>query len=536
MKIASTLLILLVTLCAEAQPFIIWQQCLGGFDEDFAYSIQPTLDGGYIAAGKTISDNGDVSGNHDYFGDNTEDIWVVKVNASGSIEWQRCLGGIGYEQANSIIQDIDGGYVVAGEVSSYDGDVIGYHGSTDMWVVKLDHTGSIQWQQCLGGSSNDEAKSIIQTLDGGYVVAGQTSSTNGDVSENNGSTDFWVVKLDNTGYIQWQKCLGGSDTDVASSIDQTADEGYVVTGKTRSIDGDVSGNHAQYYTDLWVVKLDLMGEIQWQRCFGGTSYEEGTSVSETSDGGYIVAGKAHSIDGDVVGNHSYADMCPPTCHSDMWLIKLNAEGNLIWSKCFGGTDDEYASAVRQTTDGGFIVIGTAESNNGDVSGIHSGWGFEDMWVVKTSATGSIQWSRCLGGIDYEAGYDIQLAPDGGYLLAGVAGTDDPFGNSDVSGIHDYGLQKRDFWIVKLSQGWVNAVENSFNEMALYPNPASEVISIKCDASLLGIAYTVLDITGRPMLEGVISSQALDVSIVDLPAGIYTITVRGEISAERFIKR
>ncbi len=454
MKTTLTLLILLVTLCADAQPFIIWQQCLGGFDEDYAYSIQPTLDGGYIAAGKTISDNGDVSGNHEYLsGDNTWDIWVVKVNALGFIEWQRCLGGTGYyEQANSIIQTLDGGYVVAGQTSSYDGDVFGFHGSIDMWVVKLDNAGSIQWQRCLGGTSEEQANSIIQTLDGGYVVAGQTSSTNGDVSGNNGSSDFWVVKLDSNGYIEWQKCFGGSDSDVASSIDQTTDEGYVVTGTTGSIDGDVSGNHTQYYTDIWVVKMDAAGEIQWQRCFGGTSYEEGASVSETSDGGYIVAGKAHSIDGDVVGNHSYADMCPPSCHSDMWLIKLNAEGNLIWSKCYGGTNDEYASAVRQTTDGGFIVIGTAESSNGDVSGIHSGLGYEDMWVVKTNATGSIQWSRCLGGIHYEAGYDVQLAQGGGYLLAGVAGTDDAFGNSDVSGIHDNGLEKRDFWIVKRRSG------------------------------------------------------------------------------------
>jgi len=177
----------------------------------------------------------------------------VKLDGSGAILWQKCLGGTDYEDANSIQQTSDGGFIVAGGISSNDGDVSGNHGETDYWIVKLDGLGAIQWQKCLGGTDGEYALSIQQTSDQGFITAGYTNSNNGNVSGNHGTNDSWVVKLDGSGVIQWQKCLGGTNNDVAYSIQQTSDDGFIVAGYTNSIDGDVTGNHGG--DDSWVVKL-----------------------------------------------------------------------------------------------------------------------------------------------------------------------------------------------------------------------------------------------------------------------------------------
>jgi len=180
-------------------------------------------------------------------------IWSFTTIQSPGIEWQRALGGSNLDTTYSIQQTSDGGYIVAGYTESNDGDVSGNHGYYDFWVVKLDGNGNIQWQKCLGGSTHDAPFSIQQTSDGGYIVAGCTYSNDGDVSGNHGKDDFWVVKLDSDGNIQWQKALGGSSNDWAHSVQQTSDGGYIVAGDTYSNDGDVSGYHRD--GDFWVVKL-----------------------------------------------------------------------------------------------------------------------------------------------------------------------------------------------------------------------------------------------------------------------------------------
>jgi len=347
---------------------IQWQKCLGGGADDIATSIQQTLDGGYIVSGHTLSNNGDVSGNH-----GLNDFWIIKLNDLGTIQWQKCLGGSADDIATSIQQTPDGGYIVAGYTLSNNGDVSGNHGLNDFWIVKLNNSGTIQWQKCLGGSNQDLSYiiSIQQTSDGGYIVAGETSSNDGDVSGNHGLSDFWIVKLNNSGTIQWQKCLGGSNQDSSCSIQQTSDGGYVVTGYASSNNGNVSGNHGG--ADIWIVKLNDSGAIQWQKCLGGSSAEFPMGIQQTLDGGYIVAGYTMSNNGDVSGNHG---------NQDIWIVKLNDSGTIQWQKCLGGSADEFARSIQQTMDGGFVVAGHTLSNNGDVSGNH---GSIDFWIVKLSA-------------------------------------------------------------------------------------------------------------------------------------------------------
>lgn len=406
-------------------PDIEWQKSLGGSVHDQAYSIQQTTDGGYIVAGFSYSNDGDVSGNH---GD--ADYWVAKLNSIGNIEWQKSFGGSDYDETYSIQQTTDGGYIVAGYSKSNDGDVTGHHGSfySDYWIVKLDNTGNIQWQKSLGGSISDWVYSIQQTTDGGYIVAGSSNSNNGDVTGNHGGYDYWVVKLYSTGNIEWQKSLGGSDDEWAESIQQTTDGGYIVAGYTNSNDGDVTGNHGGYGYDYWIVKLDNSGNIEWEKSLGGSGNDYANSIQQTTDGGYIVAGFSDSNDGDVTGNHG---------HWDYWIVKLDSTGSIQWQKSLGGSAYDYAYSIQQTADGGYIVAGDSDSNNGDVSGNH---GQLDYWIVKLNSCGNILWQKSLGGSSGDYARSIQQTTDGGYIVAGFSESNDGdvTGNH---GITDYWIVK-----------------------------------------------------------------------------------------------
>ena len=406
----------------EQPPELAWQKSFGGSDNDWARSVQQTVDGGFIVAGHTESNDGDVSGNR-----GGRDFWIVKLDGQGNLEWQQCLGGSDDDWASSVRQTTDGGFIVAGSTKSNDRDVSGNNGKTDAWIVKLDSQGILEWQKCLGGSDNDWASSVQQTTDGGFIVAGSTESDDGDVSGNHGSRDFWIVKLDSEGAIEWQQCLGGSNLDYAQSIELTNDGGFIVAGSTHSDDGNVSGNHGM--SDFWIVKLDSEGVLEWQKCFGGSEHDWAHSVQQTADGGYILAGSTESYDGDVTGNHG---------GQDFWIVKLKEDGELEWQRCLGGSSNDTASAVQQTIDGGYIVSGYTESNDGDVSGNR---GNSDYWLVKLSSSGDLLWQKCLGGSDHDYSHSLQQTTDGGYILAGSSRSND----GDVTGNQgDY-----DFWVVKL---------------------------------------------------------------------------------------
>src|SRR6185436_2345009 len=342
---------------------IQWQKCLGGSLDDIASSVQQTMDGGYIVVGYTRSMDGDVIGSH---GQN--DFWIVKLNIGGTIQWQKCLGGTDLDNAFSIQQTFDGGYIVAGETISNDGDVNGNNGDFDFWIVKLDDAGTIQWQKCYGGTDYDRAFCIRQTSDGGYIIAGETFSNDVDVDGNHGNNDYWVLKIDSSSVVQWQKCIGGTNDEQANSIQETTDGGYIVTGSTLSNDSDVYGKHGSW--DCWMVKLNNSGNIQWQKCLGGTGLDFGFSCQQNNIGEYVVAGLTFSNDGDVNGNHGFGDF---------WIINIDSLGIFQWQKCLGGSGKDVGLFIQQTTDEGYIASGLASSIDGDVTGNHGG---NDFWIVK----------------------------------------------------------------------------------------------------------------------------------------------------------
>ncbi len=342
---------------------IQWQKSYGGSDYDIAQSGIQTNDGGYIFAGSTHSNDGDVTGNHgDY------DCWIVKTDESGEIEWQKCYGGSYEESSTSIIQTADGGYIFSAVSSSNNGDVTTLLGHHDMWIVKIDASGSIQWQHSYGGNGWDYTYCIIQTDDGGYIFTGFTESNNGDITTNHGRFDAWVAKINQTGTLEWQKSYGGSQDDYGTSIFQTPDGGYVLAATSESNDYDLKKNNG--FEDFWLVRLTSTGEILWQKSYGGT-YEDRTSdVIQTNDGGYLISGQTFSYDKDITGSNG---------GSDAWLVKTDTSGNIQWERAMGGSFQESMESVIQTADGGFFAAGYSSSNNGNVIGSH---GTADIWLVK----------------------------------------------------------------------------------------------------------------------------------------------------------
>ncbi len=364
-----------------------WAKAYGGAGRDMGFSIQPTPDGGYLVAGMTGSfgvDTGEPwvlrldgrgkvvwgrtygvegpgiatairpapDGGYVVLGDAggplQSQIWVLKLDSQGRAEWRRSYGGEDVDAAADLRPAPDGGYVLTGWTASFGA---GHH--YDLWVLKLDPRGRVQWGGTYGGAGRDMGFSIQPTPDGGYLVAGMTASF--------GDVDLWLLKLDGQGKLQWDRTYGGPGEDLASDLQPTPDGGYVVAGRTNSF-GAGGG-------DLWLLKLDPLGRVQWGRVYGGPGEELAVGVHPTPEGGYVVAGSTPSFSRDY----------------DVWLLGLDGRGEVRWGKAYGGRGEDLALAFRATPDGGYVVAGATDS---------FGAGYEDLWVLRLDREGSLR--GCLG--------------------------------------------------------------------------------------------------------------------------------------------
>ncbi len=338
-----------------------------------------------------------------------------------NIIWAKSLGGSQSDQAHSVTGTGDGGYAIVGQTTSNDNDVSGNHGSYDVWLVKTDSAANIQWQKCLGGSGTDVGVDIVQTRDGGYYVAAYSGSVDGDVGSNKGGMDYWVIRLDSVGNILWSRDLGGSLDDYPISLVETLDSGCIVVGYATSSDGDVT-DHIDM-TDYWVIRFDKAGTVLWKKSYGSLGNEDAHDIIRTFDGNYAILGRTD------IGSHG---------GFDYWLIKIDDQGTLLWQRDYGGTGSDGGIALVQTADSGFVMIGTSDSNDGQVSGNH---GYQDYWVVKVDKNGNIQWQKSLGGSGYDWAQCVISVADNGYLAGGYSSSSD--GQVTVNN-GDY-----DYWFVRL---------------------------------------------------------------------------------------
>ena len=398
-------------------PVIDKERCFGGNDWDIPYSLEITNDGGYIVLGSSESLDGEVYGNH-----GSKDLWVVKFNSEFDTIWTKCLGGSEREWADNIVQTQDSGYILCADTYSTDGDVHGNHGETDVWLVKLDAQGDTLWTRCYGGSASDWSNRIITLEDSGYLVCGGVRSNDGDVHGNHGQPDIWVLRLNSNGDTLWTKCYGGTAYDRAEILIRTNDNCYIMAGCSSSDDGDVHGN--QGLIDYYIIKINDTGDTLWTRCYGGSDNECIYDIKQTADNGFIVTGYTKSDDGDVHGQHG---------DYDAWVMKLNETGELEWEKCLGGTSSEYTTKTLETSDGGYIFAGYTQSSDGDVHGNH---GESDSWLIKVDSQGDTLWTKCYGGTYYDEIQDI-LATDSGFVFAGYSDSEDGDVLSERFEGHDY---------------------------------------------------------------------------------------------------
>lgn len=289
---------------------------IGGLLNDSGKSLAQTEDGGYVIGGQTESHNGNFSINRGQI-----DMFVAKLSpvyfGHTAIETLKTYGGSQYETAESVVPTYDGGYIVTGRSGSSDGDVGMHLGSQDFWVLKLDALLNISWKKVLGGSNHDIAYEIKETPDFGYVIAGSSRSSNGDVINNRGDFDYWITKLSINGDLEWQQTFGGSGEDQARSIDLTSDGGYIISGHSNS--KDIEGVENRGLNDFLIVKLNIKGDFEWQKALGGSGEDRSFSIRQTSDGGYVTAGTTESSDYDVTNYKG---------GGDVWIVKLDQFGNL----------------------------------------------------------------------------------------------------------------------------------------------------------------------------------------------------------------
>lgn len=395
--------------CFSQAPPIEWQKSFGGSSYDEAEKIIQTSDGGFIMAGWTFSNDGDAAGNH---APGDGDCWIIKMDPTGNIQWKKLIGGTKYEDALTIKETKDGGFIIGGHTTSDDGYLPGHYGDfmPDAIVIKLDQAGNTEWVKNFGGADYDAILSIDETQDGGYIFAGYTASNDMDVSGNHGDLDAWIVKLNNTGNIQWQKCIGGTARDNAWSITASPDGGYVFAGHTTSTDGDIAVNHGQW--DILTGKLDAAGNIQWIKTMGGSLMEWSLGIVPASDGGYVIAGYAFSGNSDVSTNYGL---------NDVWIVKIDTQGNMQWEKSYGGSDYEDPYFIDPTSDGGYVVAGRTRSVNGHVS---SSYGNNDYWILKLDVYGNLEWEKSIGGTQQDVAHSIQQTSDGGFIIAGTSYSSD----------------------------------------------------------------------------------------------------------------
>ena len=422
----SILLVFTISTCYSQNqlPFLNWEKTYGGSTTDNLNVIIPASDGGYLLGGDTSSDDGDIqSGNLGQI-----DVWLVKIDDFGTLEWEKTFGSAFLDYLSFIEPTLDGGYLIG--VQTFTNDDFG---NLDFTLVKIDNLGTVVWEKTYGGSGSENLSVIQYTTDQGYLLGGSTRSNDGDVqSGNHGLYDYWLVKIDGTGAIQWEKTYGGSNNESLHSFLPLSNEGYLLFGTTTSDDGDIVSGHKGEY-DIWIVQIDNNGTIQWEKTYGGSGIEHARAIIPIAGSSYLFLSVTTSNDGDIQSGNNGAE--------DSWFVKIDNQGNLEWEQTFGGSDLDVLKTILASSDGTYLLGGKTGSNDGDV---HSGNnGLRDIWLVKVDNSGNLVWEKTYGGSAQDRLGSIINTSDSGYLFA--TGTD-----SNDGDIQSGNNGASDSWIVKLN--------------------------------------------------------------------------------------
>jgi hypothetical protein len=352
-----------ITLVLGDEP-TIWDKTYGGTNNDDCFSVLSAIDGGYILAGDTAS-----------FGAGETDVWLIKTDVNGNMEWNKTYGGAASDDVQFMIAD-DDGYIIAARTYSFG------EGDADLWLIKTDFNGHMVWNRTYGGPQTEWCWSIVKTSDDGYALLGRTNSYG------TGNNDFWLVKTDSEGLLDWNKTIGDTGDERGRFLVNTVDGGFLLLGWTNSSGAGL--------VDFWLVKTDSYGNSQWNKTYGGESGDRGKVIVKTENNGYLLGGSTTSFgEGD----------------NDIWLVRVDNTGNQIWNKTYGGQERETVESMLVTNDGGYAFVCYTYS---------FGAGDQDVWLMKTDSVGNVQLNQTYGGAAHEAPHSLLITDEGGYLIAGFS--------------------------------------------------------------------------------------------------------------------
>ena len=384
----------------------------GGSKNEVFYSIDKTIDGGYVIAGYTQSVDGDIITKTAA----SFDFWIQKFSADNTLEWQKTFGGSEDDSAASIIQTKDGGFAVLGYSKSSDSNVSENAGSKDFWLLKISSEGNLLWEKTFGFSGADYGTALLETNSGGFLITGVLDVSSSDGQGNAKSNkvkhaggDYWAIKTDNMGALEWSRFFGGSFTEIPASIIETVQGNFIIAGSSDSSDFNISENKGAY--DFWITKISPAGDLLLEKNFGGSGIDQARAITATNDGNFIVVGDTRSADIDVALNNGAADV---------WIVKFSSEGILIWEKTIGGSSFDVARAIYKTQDNGFLIAGSSRSlDNG-----FENKGQNDALILKVDASGNLLWQKTIGGSEVDFLYDVVELNNKAIIAGGESSSSD----------------------------------------------------------------------------------------------------------------
>jgi hypothetical protein len=537
------LLLFICPLLMQSQD-ILWEKSYGGIHADYLFDAQSTADYGFILAGSSLSNK---TGNKADNNNGDLDYWIWKMDENGELVWQKSFGGSGFDLLQSIKNTRDGGFILAGTSNSPNDfqKKDACKGGTDFWVIKLDAKGEEQWQRTIGGSGQDELLCAFHTKDGGYMLGGSSSSspeisdetkTNTQSSNfkpdlytksesSRGNMDYWIVKLDKAGVVEWQKTYGGEYADILRSMEQTQDGGYILGGYSNSPQSGDKTEHNNGIGDYWIIKIDNVGKIQWQKTYGGNGDNQLYVIHQTQDGGYIAGGNSNSTSpltslGGMVGNGT-----------DYWVLKLDEKGDVEWSKTYDFGKTDILTSLVENPDQTYLIGGYSQNeneyNSGGIAGKAAGLVNKNKEAgynaLKIDDKGEEIWKKNVGSNGDDVLQKLFETRDGGYLMAGTS-------NSGTSKEKRSTIGGNDFWVVKLKDKSKPEKVKSKGIEAI-PNPVVTFTNI-----IIGYEYekgtaTVVDMAGRILLQFAITDRTVPIDLSRYPEGIYVINIKTNVQSD-----
>lgn len=523
-------LVCLLVLCSTSliAQDILWEKSYGGKQADYLLDVIPTPDYGFILGGSSLSKK---SGTKTALNRGDLDYWVWKMDEKGNQVWQKGMGGKGQDLLTCVLLTADGGYILAGSSESDQSldKKEDSRGSSDFWIIKLNAKGGEEWQKTIGGSGQDELASIVQSRDGGFVLAGSTNSERSadKTTSSYGGMDYWVVKVDKEGKLVWQNSFGGIYNEELRSLVATTDGGFLLGGSTNSPEGGTKSDKGFGLSDYWIVKLDDAGKEVWQVTIGGAGDDQLYSAKELADGTYVFGGSSNSESGESKTKSNDNG-------TDFWVVALDKEKKILWQETYNLAKIDVLTSLVENDDHTLLLGGYAQGEMAKRKGPAKAMkmakpgltnneqfktGTGDYVALKINAKGEELWRKSVGSHGTDILKKVIETRDGGYLMTGTS-------KGNQSGDRSSGIGGADFWVVKLLDK--NKKKEDKLPVEAIPNPAMDYTNVIVGYEFKKGTATLVDIAGHVLQQFEITERTVPIDLNGLPEGIYIVNIKTEV--------